>query len=73
MLKGLVLMGLKNDEALYRPDEVALLGWAAYEVGLAWAALRARATDAEVDRLKIQIAELRGLVRGWHEAESLAG
>ena len=66
-LAGLVLMDLKNNAALYRPDEVALLGWAAHEVGLALAALQARATDAEVHRLKIQNAELRDLVGGWRE------
>ena len=76
-LAGLVLMDLKNNEALYRPDEVTLLGWAAHEVGLALAALKARATDGEVDRMRIQNAELRGanaelraVIAGWQERAS---
>lgn len=61
-LTGLVLMDLKNGEALYRPDEVEVLGWAVHEVGMAFAALHARSTDAEVSKLTVQITELRALV-----------
>lgn len=66
-LAGLVLMEAKGNGALYRPDEVALLGWAVHEVGLAMAALHTRAIDAEMEQLKHQNAELRALVGGWRK------
>jgi len=53
-LSGLVLMGLKAGGALYRPDEIAVLGRAARDVGLALAALRGGSTEAENRRLKVE-------------------
>lgn len=69
-LAGLVLMDLKASGALYRPDEITVLGSAVHEVGLALTALRAGHVEAENRQLKIenqvlkaQIAR-RGDVRG---------
>lgn len=53
-LSGLALMELKTSGALFRPDEVAVLGRAAHDVGLALAALRAGSTQAENRQLKIE-------------------
>lgn len=53
-LSGLVLMGLKASGALYRPDEITVLGGAAYDVGLALTALRAGRVEAENRQLKIE-------------------
>lgn len=53
-LSGLVLMNLKASGALFRPDEIALLGGAVRDVGLALAALRASSTEAENRQLKIE-------------------
>ena len=62
MLAGLVLLDLKGNGALYRPDEIALLGWAAHAVGLAMAALHASLIDTENRLLKAQLARLSGIV-----------
>lgn len=61
-LSGLVLMGLKAGGALYRPDEIAVLGRAARDVGLALAALRGASTDAENRQLKIENEILKAQV-----------
>lgn len=62
VLAGLVLLDLKGNGALWRPDEVALLGWAAHEVGLALAALHAGLIDTENRLLKAQLARLTGII-----------
>ena len=62
VLAGLVLLDLKGNGALYRPDEVALLGWAAHEVGLALAALHAGLIETENRLLKSQLARLSGII-----------
>jgi hypothetical protein len=61
-LTGLVLLDLKGNGALYRPDEVALLGWAAHEVGLALAALQAGLIETENRLLKAQLARLGTII-----------
>jgi hypothetical protein len=53
-LSGLVLMDLKGGGALYRPDEITVLGGAAHDVGLALTALRAGRVEAENRQLKIE-------------------
>ena len=62
VLAGLVLLDLKGNGGLYRPDEVALLGWAAHEVGLALAALHAGLIETENRLLKSQLARLSGII-----------
>jgi hypothetical protein len=62
VLAGLVLMDLKGNGALYRPDEVALLGWAAHEVGLALAALHAGLIETENRLLKAQLARIGSII-----------
>jgi len=62
VLAGLVLLDLKGNGALWRPDEVALLGWATHEVGLALAALHAGLIDTENRLLKAQLARLTGII-----------
>ncbi len=61
-LAGLVLMDLKGNGALYRPDEVAVLGWAAHDVALALAALHAGLIESENRLLKAQLARLGSLI-----------
>jgi hypothetical protein len=62
VLAGLVLMDLKGNGALYRPDEVALLGWAGHEVGLALAALHAGLIETENRLLKAQLTRLGSII-----------
>jgi hypothetical protein len=62
VLAGLVLLDLKGNGALYRPDEVALLGWAAHEVGLALAALHAGLIETENRLLKAQLARIGSII-----------
>lgn len=62
VLAGLVLMDLKGNGALYRPDEVAQLGHAAHEVGLALAALHAGLIETENRLLKAQLARLGSII-----------
>ncbi|WP_428333407.1 hypothetical protein [Novosphingobium sp.] len=62
VLSGLVLMDLKGPGALYRPDEVDVLGWAAHDVALAMAALHAGQIEAENRLLKAQLARLGSLI-----------
>ena len=62
VLAGLVLLDLKGNGALYRPDEVALLGWAAHEVGLALAALHAGLIETENRLLKSQLKRLGSII-----------
>jgi hypothetical protein len=61
-LAGLVLLDLKGNGGLYRPDEVALFGWAAHEVGLALAALQAGLIETENRLLKAQLARLGSII-----------
>ena len=61
-LAGLVLMDLKGNGALYRPDEIAVLGWAAHDVALAMAALHAGLIESENRLLKAQLARLGSLI-----------
>lgn|GEM_PF-1260306 len=61
-LTGLVLMDLKGNGALYRPDEIAVLGWAAHDVALALAALHAGLIESENRLLKAQLARLGSLI-----------
>ncbi len=61
-LAGLVLMDLKNDEALYRPDEVALLGWAAHEVGIALTALQSAQMASDLRAARTQVAQLSAIL-----------
>jgi len=61
-LAGLVLMDLKGSGALYRPDEIAVLGWAAHDVALAMAALHAGLIESENRLLKAQLARLGSLI-----------
>jgi hypothetical protein len=58
-LSGLVLMDLKASGALFRPDEIAVLGRAVRDVGLAMAALRAGSIESENRELKIENNVLR--------------
>jgi hypothetical protein len=62
VLAGLVLLDLKGNGTLYRPDEVALLGWAAHEVGLALAALHAGRIETENRLLRAQLSRLTGII-----------
>lgn len=62
VLAGLVLLDLKGNGSLWRPDEVALLGWAAHEVGLALAALQAGLIETENRLLKAQLARLGSII-----------
>lgn len=62
VLAGLVLLDLKGNGALYRPDEVALLGRAAHDVGLALAALHAGRIETENRLLKAQLSRLTGII-----------
>lgn len=62
VLAGLVLLDLKGNGALYRPDEVALLGWAAHEVGMALAALHAGLIESENRLLKAQVLRLSSII-----------
>jgi hypothetical protein len=50
-LKGLVVVGPKPQGESYRPDEVALLGFAAQQIGLDLHALRVAALEQERHRL----------------------
>jgi hypothetical protein len=61
-LAGLVLMDMKQNGALYRPDEIAVLGWAAHHVALALAALHAGMIESENRLLKAQLARLGSLI-----------
>lgn len=61
-LSGLVLMDLKGGGALYRPDEITVLGGAAHDVGLALTALRAGRVEAENRQLKIENQVLKAQV-----------
>lgn len=61
-LSGLVLMDLKAGGALFRPDEIALLGRAAHDVGLALAALHAGSVEAENRNLKIENQVLKAQI-----------
>ncbi|MDH7975188.1 hypothetical protein QH494_23640 [Sphingomonas sp. AR_OL41] len=63
-LAGLVLMDLKAGGALFRPDEIAVLGRAAHDVGLALAALRAGSVEAESRDLKIENRVLKEQMAG---------
>lgn len=58
-LSGLVLMDLKPSGALFRPDEIALLGLAVHDVGLALTALRAGSIAAINRRLAIENVVLK--------------
>jgi hypothetical protein len=62
MLAGLVLMDLKGGGALYRPDEIALLGWAAHETGLAIAALHVGLMENELRLAKAELARLGRII-----------
>ena len=62
VLTGLVLMDLKDNGALYRPDEIAVLGWAAHDVALALAALHAGVIESENRLLKAQLTRLGSLI-----------
>ena len=61
-LTGLVLIDAKGNGGLYRPDEIALLGWATHEVGLAMAALHVGLVESELRLAKAQLARLTGLI-----------
>lgn len=61
-LAGLVLIDAKGNGGLYRPDEIALLGWATHEVGLAIAALHVGLVENELRLAKAQLARLTGLI-----------
>ena len=61
-LAGLVLLDLKGNGLLWRPDEVALLGWAAHEVGLALAARQAGLIETENRLLKAQLTRLGTII-----------
>jgi hypothetical protein len=61
-LSGLVLMDLKPSGALFRPDEIAVLGRAVHDVGLSLAALRAGSVAAENRRLTIENEVLKGQI-----------
>ena len=61
-LAGLVLIDAKGNGALYRPDEIAVLGWATHEVGLAMAALHVGLVESELRLAKAQLARLTGLI-----------
>jgi len=63
-LTGLVLMDLKAGGALFRPDEIAILGRAAHDVGLALTALRAGHIEAENHQLKIENQLLKAQLAG---------
>lgn len=70
-LAGFVLMGAKAGGGTFRPDESAVLGWAAHQVGLDMQALKARDLKAEMARLKAQNesmqaenSRLTGLIAG---------
>lgn len=64
-LSGLALMDLKPNGALFRPDEIAVLGRAARDVGLALAALRAASIGAENRQLKIENQLLKAHMARW--------
>jgi len=57
-LTGLALLERKADGAAYRPDEVALLGWAAHQVGLDLQALHARELEARMTDMERHIVSL---------------
>ncbi|WP_066589056.1 hypothetical protein [Sphingomonas pruni] len=65
-LSGLVLMDLKGGGALYRPDEITVLGGAAHDVGLALTALRAGRVEAENRKLKIENQVLKAQVAAFN-------
>jgi hypothetical protein len=57
-LIGFALLGRKEGGADYRPDEVALLGWAAHQIGLDLQAIHAHELEAEVTLLRHKLAWL---------------
>lgn len=63
-LSGLVLLDHKAGGALFRPDEIALLGRAAHDVGLALAALRAGSVETENRHLRLENQLLKAQMAG---------
>jgi len=73
-LLGFVLVGNKADGALYRPDEIENLGWAALQVGLDIQALKARRLETEVAGLKASLDwSLKSREQLAQERDRLAG
>lgn len=54
-LLGFVLLGPKPDGAPYRPDELAVLGWAAQQVGFAAQAQHVRQLEETIAELRAQL------------------
>lgn len=61
-LGGLVLLGLRGDGALYRPDEIAAMGMTTHAAGTALALLRADLLETEIRLLKAQLTRLTTIV-----------
>jgi hypothetical protein len=61
-LQGIVLMGMKATGESYRPDELAVLGFAAHQIGLDHHALKVEKYARDNARQQVQIAELREMV-----------
>jgi GAF domain-containing protein len=57
-LAGFALLTGKPDRSAYRPDEVAVLGWAAEQVGFALQAQHVRELEATIAGLNAQVATL---------------
>jgi hypothetical protein len=74
-LDGFVLLGAKNNQESYRPDEVEVLAFAAHQIGLDLDGIQAeilrnriRVLDQENNALNIQVAFAKeaGLMRAEH-------
>jgi len=57
-IAGVLLMGAKHSSEPYRPDQIALLGWAAEQVGLDLNALEIERLEAMAQQQRGTIAEL---------------
>lgn len=68
-VQGFVLLGQKPNGGAYRPDEIAVLEFAAHQVGLDMQALRSEQLEADVQRLERELGsyvkafELAGAAR----------
>ena len=61
-LAGFVLLGPKPTGEDYRPDEIAVLGWATQQVGLDLQAIRVRALEQQVGTLEARNANLSDIL-----------
>lgn len=74
LLNGVIALGPKPADDVYRPDELEILGFAAHQIGLDLQALRIEVLVAENERLKARAASVEPMAQALQLAvQSLAG